>query len=307
MWHYVSSILKSKLTTTLLRECSCFSQTSKMQKFKAQKFNYKILAQNCEYAPIFPFLRDNNGNEQMHLVSPEHGRSFLMHKDNNERYIISKGNGLSYTQCQFLHTAEFGNDTLGLLLLKDALRDFHCGIEISKLGIKTNKMQYVLELDKTITLINGYQLKPILLQYSVECPYRLSDAHYINRDIITKEVNKWERFNTKCFDKMHLVAADVLIKNLRILHNHKILHNALTPQNYTWALELLDFELTHTPNNPYDSEDDCRHVKDLFDREIFYVYQIINLIAGILRENIDYKEIDDLFHQYDFNIDKYKV
>lgn len=278
-----------------------------MQKFKAQQFNYKILAQNCESAPLFPFLRDNNGCEQMYLVSPEHGRSFLINKDNNERYIISKGNGLSYTQYQFLHTAEFGNDTLGLLLQKDALRDFYCGIEISNLGIKTNQMQYVLELDKTITLTNNYKLKPILLQYSVECPYRLSDAKYINVSIIQKEIDKWEKFNNKCLNKMHMVAADVLIHNLRILHNNNILHNALTPQNYTWALELLDFELTHTPNYPYDSEDDCRHVKDLFDREIFYVYQIIILIAGILYEDISYKDIDDLFEYYGFNMGKYKV
>lgn len=278
-----------------------------MKKFKAKKCEFEILEQNTIEAPIFPFLRDEDGSELMYLISPEHGRSFFITQVDNGRYIISKGNGLSYTQYDFLYTAEFGINTLGLLLKKDAIRDFRCGIEISNLGIKTNKMQYVLELNRNVILTNGTIIKPTLLQYSVECPYRLSDAKYINHNIVVDEVNKWELFNQHSFDKSHMIAADVLIRNLQILHKHGILHNALTPQNYTWALELLDFELTHTPNNPYDSEDNCRHVKDLFDREIFHVYQIIILIAGILHEDISYKDIDNLFEYYGFNIGKYKV
>ena len=40
-----------------------------------------------------------------------------------------------------------------------------------------------------------------------------------------------------------MIAADLLLHNLQILHKNEILHNAISEQNYTWALELLDFEL----------------------------------------------------------------
>ena len=98
--------------------------------------------------------------------NPLHCRSFVVSKTDN-RFIVSKGNGLSYTEWTFLNTGELGDDTLGLLLKKDALRDFHIGNEIASLGIRTNRMEYVLELNTRVTLPNGNTLKPILLQYDV--------------------------------------------------------------------------------------------------------------------------------------------
>lgn len=104
-----------------------------------------------------------------------------------------------------------------------------------------------------------------------------------------------------------MIAANVLIRNLRVLHDHDILHNAISEQNYTWALELLDFELACSPAHPYTSEDDMRHVKDLFPREIMQTYVVINYIAGVLRENIDFVEIDKLFAEYGFDLKQYVV
>ena len=104
-----------------------------------------------------------------------------------------------------------------------------------------------------------------------------------------------------------MIAADLLLRNLRILHDSKILHNAISEQNYTWSLELLDFELACSPTNPYTSEDDMRHVKDLFPRELLQTYVIINYIAGILGEVVDFKIVDNLYKEYGFDIGKFKL
>lgn len=104
-----------------------------------------------------------------------------------------------------------------------------------------------------------------------------------------------------------MIAANVMIRNLRILHDNDVLHNAISEQNYTWALELLDFELACSPSHPYTSEDDMRHVKDLFPREIMQTYVIINYIAGVLREDICFTDVDNLFAEYGFNLKQYNI
>lgn len=243
----------------------------------------------------------------MWSVSPSHGRSFVVGKTPQGRYIVSKGNGLSYTQYVFINTREFDNDTWGLLLLNDALRDYDLGCEIAALGIKTNRMEYVLQLQHNVQLSNGRTIQPTLLQYTVECPYRLTDATIANSKEIWKEVAKWEQYNTAGRNKSHLVAAEVLTNNLRTLHSNGVLHNAIQAQNYTWALELLDFELACSPKHPYQSEEDNRHVQDLFPREVMYTYQIITHIATVLCEDIDFAEIDDIFMEKEFDLSELKV
>ena len=243
----------------------------------------------------------------MYCPSPLHGRSYVVGRTDSGRFVISKGNGLSYTQHTFLHTGEFFDGTWGLLLRQDAERDFIMGQEIGALGIKTNHMEYVLELDMEITLPNGHKVKPCLLQYNVECPYRICDAAFMSQEEIRTEVAKWEKLNERGYEKAHLIAANVLIRNLRVLHDHDILHNAISEQNYTWALELLDFELACSPAHPYTKEDDMRHVKDLFPREILQTYVIINYIAGVLREEMDFAEVDALFAEYGFDLKQFVV
>ena len=257
--------------------------------------------------PPYPYLRAMNGDKNMYCVSPLHGRSFVVGRTDNGRYVVSKGNGLSYSQCIMLNTGEFNDDTWGLLLRQDAERDFLIGQEIETLGIKTNHLEYVLELEAEITMPNGHRLKPILLQYDVECPFRICDAPFMTPEQIQTEVLKWQLLNEKGYEKAHMIAANVLISNLRVLHDHNILHNAIHEQNYTWALELLDFELACSPEYPYAKEDYVRHAQCLFPREIIYTYVIINYIAGVLREEIDYAEVDALFNAYDFEIMKYLV
>lgn len=271
-----------------------------MKEFKCRKFPYTILHQNGTN-DVYPYLRDPDGDKVMYQVSPNHGRSFLINPY-EPRVVVSKGNGLGYSPYSFIHTGEMGNDTWGLLRKEDAERDFYMGLEIEKLGIKTNKMEYVLEIDDEIMLTNGQSIKPVLLQYSVECPWRLNDAPYMSSSDIWNETMKWERLNVKCYDERYLIAAYVLVRNLRILHDHGILHNAIHEQNYTWALELLDFELACSPAHPYTSADDMRHVKDLFPREIIYTYIVINYIAGVLRERMDHRKVEQIFNDYGFDL-----
>lgn len=278
-----------------------------MQTIRANATPFSIIQKGRDCGPIFPYLRNVNGDKEMLCPSPLHGRSIVVGRTDAGRYVVSKGNGLNYTQFRFLNTGEFGDDTWGLLLRQDAERDFLVGQEIEALGIKTNHMEYVIELEQEILLSNGHSLKPILLQYDVECPYRICDAPFMTREQIQAEVAKWGKMNDKGYDKAYLIAANVLIRNLRILHDNEILHNAIHEQNYTWALELLDFELACSPSHPYSKEDDQRHVKDLFPREITHTYVIINYIAGVLREAIDYTIVDALFAEYGFDLKKYAV
>jgi len=50
-----------------------------------------------------------------------------------------------------------------------------------------------------------------------------------------------------------------------------------------------------------------KQVKGLFSREIIQTYVVINYIAGVLREEIDYAEVDALFAEYGLDLKKYVV
>lgn len=270
---------------------------------------YNIIECNNKekYTP-FPYLRSDKGDKKFFSISPYHGRSYMIKQREDNRYVISKGNGLSYTQYQFLNTKEFNDNSWGLLLIKDALRDFNLGMEIHELGIKTNIMECVIELNKEIILsYNQKTLKPILLQYNVESPFRICDALFMTKEEIKQETSKWEKMNYDGYDKKHLIAADVLIKALKTLHSKDIIYNAFHIQNITWALELLDFEISLSAKHPYSEEDNSNHYIELKSREIIQVYEIINTIAWILQENIEYNQIDNLFLKYGFDLNEYRA
>ena len=278
-----------------------------MQRIPCSSYSFRVIHDSGSLQTIYPYIRTEDGDREFICLTPLHGRSFVVGKTDNNKYIVSKGNGLSYTQRSFLHTGEFYDGTWGLLLPQDAERDFLVGREVEAIGIKTNHMQYVLEIDLDVSLPNGHKLKPTLLQYDVECPYRICDAPFMEQELIMTETKKWELVNEHGYERYHMIAANILINNLRILHSNNILHNAIHEQNYTWALELLDFELACSPQHPYTKEDYQRHVKDLLPREIIQTYLIICYIAGILKEDINFAEIDSLFNEYDFNLRQFDI
>jgi hypothetical protein len=281
------------------------SKTIIMEVVRCKACDYNIIQHKGDVTTtIYPYLRDDEGYLKMWNISPNHGRSYLVGKNKEGGFIISKGNGLSYSQYNFINTHEIGDETLGLLLKNDALRDFDMGLEVSTLGIKTNKMECVIELGETLSLPTGNLLHPVLLQYEVECPYRISDAVFINEKEIGRYVKQWQ---SERYDQKHVIAAEVLIGNLRKLHNKGILHNAITVHNITWALELLDFELACSPRRPYDREEERRHVKDLFPREIIGTFNIIRYISGVLKERMNNELIEEIFIENGFNLSEYKV
>lgn len=275
-----------------------------MTKFHAREKVYTCVAGKA--AHVYPILLSEEGNHRILNISPIHCRSFIVGQHEDGRYIVTKGNGLSYSTHTFLYTPEMPTDVWGLLRKEDALRDFYCGQDVQALGIKTNQMECVLELDCPIYIPQTQEtLNPCLLQYSVECPWRIADAGFMTQEQIWDEVHKWERLNYKAFQEDYLIAANVLIRNLRTTHDNGVLHNALTSENLTWALELLDFELCHTPQHPYSQEDYARHVPDLFDREVIDTYRLITYIAGVLQQLVDFQTVDNLFAEYGFDLNKY--
>ena len=279
-----------------------------MTPYKAKRYGFRQIKSNeCDYPPQ-PLLLDMNGDVTIWNINPHsHGRSFIVDRTKDGRTVVSKGNGFSYTDYTFMNTGEMGDDTWGLLLGTDAIRDFNLCNDVAALGIKTNRMEYVLELECEVVLPNGKRIHPYLLQYDVECPYRISDSRFIPPVKLAEETLKWEKYNDNQYDQnhRHMIAADVLIRNLRTLHDNGVLHNAISSQNYTWALELLDFELAHSPHHPYAKEDYLRHVPDLYAREVLHTYNVIVEIAQILFEQPNYLAINELFEHYGFDLKKF--
>lgn len=268
--------------------------------FKAKSTPYSIIRKsaNCS-EKIYPLLRDDEGSYLMECISPIHGRSFMVGVTNDNRYVMSKGNGLSYSSKIFSSLGKDINDDFwGLLKKKSAIRDFDVGIEVAKTGIRTNRMEYVLQLHDYITIDDSHRITPYLLQYDVICPFRITDFPFIPEDTIIEALNTWDELNDYDFKQKYMVAAYVLIKNLKILRDNNVLHNALHAQNYTWALELLDFESSRSDIYPYESSDYESWVPSLREAEIIQTYEVINYIAWCMKENVDHSKIMNLFKYF---------
>lgn len=280
-----------------------------MVQFPATLHSFRILEETKTTERPIPLIRNNDGAETMQCVSPLHGRSFLIKQmKDNGRYVISKGNGLSYTTLIFMNTTKVTGDLWGVLYKENACRDFNIGKEVQQLGIKTNRMEYVIEItDITLHKADGNTFHPCLLQYDVECPYRISDAPFMSVSTLKSEIEKWQDFDVECHRFNYLIAAEILIKNLKVLHENHVMHNAVNPQNYTWALELLDFEASRTDKYPYSNKEYEKYVPLLENNEIIQTYQIIIYIAGILNEIVDFKKVDDIFSKYGYDLNLYKV
>jgi hypothetical protein len=282
---------------------------SHMIPVKASKHKYSILkSSDIELHVPYPYLRDESGNIEILNLSPNHGRSFVVKMKRNGRWVISKGNGLGYSTHNFLNMESSGKYIWGYLPYNNALRDFTIGQEVNALGIKTNEMEFVLELDKRLFVNSTNEIvKPILLQYSVECPYRISDFGFIPRKSFQNQIERWKDLNNRNFGDNYLIAADTLVKNLRILHDNNIMHNAIHVQNLTWALELLDFESSRSDKTPYDRPEFENNAVRLMPAEIIQTYEVITYISWCLGERIEFNKIDNIFLDYDFDLKKYSI
>ena len=276
-----------------------------MKKYQAKEVPCNILYSQINCKNVYPFIRDESGDKSIYCISPIHGRSFLICQQENGRWVISKGNGVSYSMHPFIDVSKTDNYVWGALLKENAIRDYNIGNEVRNIGIKTNQMHAVIELD--IQLIDkGTIVTPCLLQYEVECPYRLCDYPFMPPNTFKKIITSWRSLESK-YSEAYLIAAEVLVRNLQILHNNKVMHNALHVQNYTWALELLDFESSRTEHYPYSNFEYEKQALMLMDGEIMKTYEIINYIGWCLGGKIDYAKIDSIFKDYGFNLSYYKV
>jgi len=276
-----------------------------MKKYKAKEAPFKIVSSQAVCKNVYPYVRHNDGDKTIFCVSPIHGRSFVIGPKENGRWIVTKGNGLSYTTQSFIDVSENDYYIWGALSKECALRDYNIGIEVNALGIKTNIMEAVVELNILLKDKNSY-IKPHLLQYEVECPYRLSDFPFMPSKELKNIVASWFNMGSS-YSEPYLIAADILIRNLQILHKNKIMHNAIHIQNYTWALELLDFESSRTENHPYTNTDYENNVLLLMNGEIMKTYEIINYIGWCIGEKVEYNKIDMIFNHYGFNLEQYKL
>lgn len=279
-----------------------------MKEFKAIEVPYRIVKASDFSLKVYPLIRnDKEGYINIYNVSPLHGRSFVVGKNEKTgRYIISKGNGLSYSSQIFFSTSQLRGDLRGALIEKDAIRDFNIGTEIQSYGIKTNHFEYVLELINDIEFKEDDDkfTKLALLQYSVECPYRICDYPFMPKECIMQELERWDELDINQLCDRYLIAADVIMRNIRIMREHGAMHNAIHIQNFTWALELLDFESGRTNTYPYENPDYESFVPELRETECAQAYEVANYISWCTGENINYAKLDKVMENNGFSLKK---
>lgn len=225
----------------------------------------------------------------MAIVSPLHEYDYVMCQNASmDRYIISEGNGLYFTQVPCLCTDESDGKAFGLFTKENALRAFHNGQVTASLGIKAPRMLCVLEVDKKLT-IGTRTTRPCLLQYDVECPFLIADAAFYERFYFEEFYQKWTFPGIPDSDARHLVAARILAKDLRIMRNAQIPHRTMSVQNITWTLELLNVGHVISSTCLY-----TEPVEPSYAQEVLCAYQIIKYIAGVLVEDVDYQKIDSI-------------
>ncbi|MFV2016351.1 MAG: hypothetical protein ACC656_13040 [Candidatus Heimdallarchaeota archaeon] len=277
-------------------------ELNNFKKLKARSIDYDTIRNANNHSVLYPYILDLKGDKDLFIVSPYHGRSAITkYNSESEDYCIIKGCGLTYYPGNFINTREYGDHTWGLLLVEDAIRDFDCCLDIQSLNIITSIPDYVIELKMKIELLSSHKvLQPALLQSRVRCPYRICDFKFVDSSILDKLFDHWDDYGVDNNPERYLIAADLLIKNLSILHNNDILHNAIHIQNYTLLLELIDFELSRTPNNKYRSKEDEMQYKNLMNREIIQTLEIVNYISWITKEKINKRKIQKILEKYEY-------
>lgn len=270
-----------------------------------KKHPYEIICSADTSIKLYPYLIDfvaGKRNQRIYTPSPFHGRSIVVNESGG-LYTVLKGSGLTYFPYNFLFTGELPDNAWGFLSKESALRDFEIASYIHNLGIRTNSMDAVIELIDQEIIVGETKSHPFLLQYQVSCPYRLCDAAFIPKKTLNSYVCKWASVDLRGGNLYHVRAASVLLRNLSILHHFNILHNAISIHNYTFALELLDFELSRTPQHPYSSQSDEEFSVRLYRREFIQTLEIIHYIAFLFRERLCNHSIRELIQKY--SLEKY--
>jgi hypothetical protein len=257
-----------------------------------------LIIYNPKSSNLYPYIIVN---EEKKIIcfkpSPLHGRSIMVDFNPTlDRFIITKGNGLTYFPFGFVSTKELDDYAWGYLRKKDAIRDFRSGEYIKSLGILSNNMEAVFTLKEQTIRLPDYisKIEATILQYNVICPYRISDIPFLSRELVLSFVDRWPELHENIHSEKHCTAAEVLLRNIRLMHENDVLHNAIHSQNYTLSLELLDFELSRTPITPYDNDNDEKTYKKLQKREVIQSLEVVNQIAFFFKEKINSKALQQI-------------
>lgn len=76
-------------------------------RYAAQEVEYSILYRNQTDVKLFPLLKSNTGSTPLYNIGSTPFRSFVVSKIDDDGFIVSEGNGLSYTEWTFLNTGDF--------------------------------------------------------------------------------------------------------------------------------------------------------------------------------------------------------
>jgi hypothetical protein len=270
----------------------------KGEKINCMEVDIDFIIHNVKSSKLYPYVITNSQTKLSCIrPSPLHGRSIVVDFNPTlDRFTITKGNGLTYFPFGFISTHELEDHAWGYLRTEDAIRDFKSGEYIKNLGILTNIMEALFLLkEQIIRLPDGVsKIQPTILQYSVICPYRIADIPFLSKELVYYFIKRWPDLFDINYSELHCNAAEVLLKNIHLLHKSDVLHNAIHAQNYSLSLELLDFELARTPSTPYKNEYEEQTYIKLQKREVIQSLEIVNQIAFYFNEKINSKILREI-------------
>ena len=93
----------------------------------------------------FPYICNHCGDKDMYCLSPLHGRSFVVGRTKCGRYIVSKGNGLSYTQYTFLHTSLALQRNIPTCCIGFSMQQ--CCSLLRLMGVLNQSLSYLLKIN----------------------------------------------------------------------------------------------------------------------------------------------------------------
>jgi hypothetical protein len=256
--------------------------------------DYLIKKNSDNQNKIYPFLIEKNSKSRNcgYIVSSFHGRSIIVDYNNKEdKYIILKGCGLTYTSNNFINCNEYKDygHLWGYLDYESANRDFTIGNYCKTIGINTGDYQYVIKLNHKISASKLRNLYPYLLQYSVKCPFRLYDLPLIDKTFAYKHLDVVKKSKLTYYESF----AKILFNQLLILHNNNVFYNGINPMNISAQCELLDWESSRTDTMPYRDSFEKEYHK-LLGREILNIFNVCYFISIFTKEKYSPQKIEKI-------------
>lgn len=240
---------------------------------KSSVFNHKIEA--C-------FVSMNGQNHQNgFLVSSFHGRSIVTNYSDGY-YRILKGVGFTLYDKTIINLCEyFDNHIWGVLSKKDAIQEYDFGHLAYSKGVYCPIYESVYSLSKNnYSGVGIKRIQPVILQYRVHSPVRISDAAFFEKSILINHIE--QLYNTN--ESIQKQFIDRCVNNLSSLHNNYLFYNSLNIFNVCLSGEFLDFE-----NSLSDSHSDFSEMQKYMPRELINLMFVIHAFASVINEDFNIK------------------